>query len=360
MSYQTYHHNRNYGCRATEYIYKGYRCVTLENQKLRVSIVADKGADLYEFLYKPADMDFLWRSWVGLRPTAHYIPTTARAPGPHMDYYEGGWQELFPNVGGLSFHQGAEIGQHGEVLLLPWDYSIVKDEPEVIEVKFEVRTVRTPFRLTRSMTLKDSEPILYIKERVTNEGGQRVDFTWGHHPALGWPFLEKGCRVDLPQCKIEAPPEFTTTRSRVLPGQISTWPNALGRDGDAIDLSVIPGPDGESQDMVFLHGMTEGWYAVTNTERRLGFGLRYPAGTFKFLWYWQVSRGGVDYPWWGATYNLALEPCATMPVLSNAAYAGQNLSLGPGESLDLELLAVAYQGLKSVSRISERGEVFGS
>jgi galactose mutarotase-like enzyme len=360
MSYQTYQHNRNYGCRIREYIYEGYRCVALENQKLRVSILADKGADIYEFLYKPCDVDFMWRSWVGLRPWSHRSPTTPRPSGPHMDYYEGGWQELFPNCGAMSLHQGAEIGQHGEVLLLPWSYSITKDEPDEVEVQFEVRTIRTPFHLVRRMALRGAEGVLYLNERATNEGGQAVDFTWGHHPALGWPFLEEGCRVDLPECRIIAPAEFTPQNSRLKPDQNQAWPLATAADGATVDLSRIPGPDAACQDMVFLDGITDGWYAVTNPKKKLGFGIRYPANIFKVLWYWQVYRGGIDYPWWGATYNIALEPCATMPVLSQSAVRGEALSLEPGESLEAELLAVAYDGLESVSRVSETGKITGS
>ncbi|HYV05250.1 MAG TPA: DUF4432 family protein, partial [Blastocatellia bacterium] len=228
MSYQTYHHNRNYGCRVTEFVLEGYRCVALENEKLRVTIIADKGTDVFEFLYKPLDVDFMWRSRVGLRERAHFLPSSPRAAGLHSDYYEGGWQEMFPNCGDLSVHQGAEIGQHGEVLLLPWRYSIIKDEPDAIDVRFEVRTVRTPFLLVKTVGLRRGEAALRINERVTNEGGQPVDFTWGHHPALGWPFVEEGCLVDVPDCSIITLAEHTPPASRLKAGQTARWPLAEG------------------------------------------------------------------------------------------------------------------------------------
>lgn len=78
---------------------------------------------------------------------------------------------------------------------------------------------------------------------------------------------------------------------------------------------------------------------------------------FKQLWYWQVYRGGRDYPWWSATYNIALEPCATLPVLSHAAARGEALTLGPGESQEIELLAVAFEGPERVSSVSAEGVV---
>jgi len=357
MSYQTYSHNRNYGCRVTELILEGHRCVALENEKLRVTLIADKGTDIYEFLYKPRDVDFMWRSWVGLRERSHFAPTSPRAAGAHMDYYEGGWQELFPNCGNLSRHQGAEVGQHGEVMLLPWRYSITRDEPEEIAVRFEVRTVRTPFHLVKTVSLRRNEAVLRISERVTNESGQEVDYTWGHHPAFGWPFIDESCRVDLPKCTIRTFADFTPATSRLAPDQITEWPMATGADGRQIDLSKIPGPDVAAIDMVFLEGITDGWYAVTNTGLGVGFALRYPADVFKQLWYWQVYRGGRGYPWWSATYNIALEPCATLPGLSQAAERGEALTLGAGESREVELVAAAFEGTERVTGVSAEGKV---
>jgi galactose mutarotase-like enzyme len=344
MGYQTYDHNRNYGCRLMEFVYRGYRCLTLENELLRVMVVADKGTDIYEFLYKPRDVEFLWRSPLGLRSPPLYPPSTPRPAGPHLDYYEGGWQEMFPNCGTASSHQGAEVGQHGEVLLLPWTYSVTKDSPQEIEVKFEVRTVRTPFHLVKHLSLTSGNPALTIRESVTNVGGQEVDFTWGHHPALGTPFLEEGCTVSVPACSIRTMPSFTAPTSRLKPEQLSSWPNAIGCDGSEVDLSVTGATGLASNDMVFLEGITDGQFAVTNPRMNLGFAMRYPANIFKYLWYWQVFRGAMDYPFWGATYNIALEPCATLPSLSEAAKKAESLKLSPGQTLTAELSASVFEG----------------
>ena len=35
--YQTYSHERNYGCRIREFVYRGHRCVSMENELLRIS-----------------------------------------------------------------------------------------------------------------------------------------------------------------------------------------------------------------------------------------------------------------------------------------------------------------------------------
>jgi hypothetical protein len=151
--------------------------------------------------------------------------------------------------------------------------------------------------------------------------------------------------------------EFTPATSRLAPDQLTDWPTASGSDGGQVDLSRIPGPEATASDMVFLEGITDGWYAVTNTKLGVGFALRYPVDPFKQLWYWQVYRGGRDYPWWSGTYNIALEPCATLPVLSHAAARGEALTLGAGESREIDLVAVAFEGVGTVTNISPQGVV---
>ena len=90
MAHDLYSHNRNWGARIMEYQYKGYRMVSLENRLLRISIAADKGTDIIEFLYKPLDVDFMWRSYQGLRGSRNTLPTSPNIAGPFLDYYPGG------------------------------------------------------------------------------------------------------------------------------------------------------------------------------------------------------------------------------------------------------------------------------
>ncbi|NUP80976.1 MAG: DUF5107 domain-containing protein, partial [Nonomuraea sp.] len=58
---------RNWAARLRESAIDGLRAVTLENERLRVTVVPDKGGDVVEFLHKPTDTDFVWLSPQGLR-----------------------------------------------------------------------------------------------------------------------------------------------------------------------------------------------------------------------------------------------------------------------------------------------------
>ena len=113
-----YTHFRNYGCRInTDYFYKDLRVAILENEYLKISILIDKGTDIFEFLYKPKDTDFMWLSPWGIRSPSNFVTTISSKEGNFMDYYEGGWQEIIPNFGVSVQSQGTEQGLHGEISL---------------------------------------------------------------------------------------------------------------------------------------------------------------------------------------------------------------------------------------------------
>jgi galactose mutarotase-like enzyme len=358
-----YVHERNYGCRASdEYTYRGLKALIMENEYLRVGILADKGTDIYEFLYKPLDIDFLWRSYNGVRNPSLAVRTNEGSMGAFIDYYEGGWQEIFPSGGaGSAPYKGAEFGLHGEVSNIPWRCQIVVDTPEEVRVKFWVRTYRTPFYLEKTLTLTAKSPLLRIDEKVTNEGGEEMEFMWGHHPAFGIPLLDGNCVIDAPAKTIVIHPAETASTNRFPRNAKFKWPMAKDLKGQEVDVSKIPPPEAKWADMAYLTDLEEGWYALTNSAKKIGFGMRWDAKVFPCIWYWMVFGGGYGHPWFGATYNMALEPFSSYPGtgLAEAVKSGRALKLGPGQSLSTSLLAVAYTGLSTVKGIDEKGKVHG-
>lgn len=355
MSAQTYFHERNFGCRLREIIYRGHRCVALENESLRVLIAADKGADILEFLYKPLDVDFLWRSHGGLRATEHFRPSSALATGHFREHFAGGWFEMLPNGPTPCRHRGAEFGFHGEATLLPWDYRIEVDEPSQISVKFWTRLARMPVLAEKTVTLARGSATLKIHERLTNESGQPLEVLWGQHPTFGEPFLEAGCRVFMPPCKIVS--ETTLAHGRIGAGQKTNWPKIKSTKNETIDLSVIPGPETKTHDFVRLENFSDGWFAVVNPRRKIGFALRWDAKLFPVLGFWQVYRGAMDYPWYGSNYAVALEPACDLPSLEEAARRGTAIQLRPGRPVETEFEATAFTGPMKVKNVKRGGRI---
>jgi hypothetical protein len=356
MTQPTYTHERNYGCRITETIYRGLRTVTLENETIRVTVLADKGSDIIEFLHKPTDTDFMWRSPQGVQNPATFVPTVARADGAFLDYYEGGWQECLPTGGGPAEYGGASFGAHGEVCLIPWAYAILEDQPERVAVRFRVRTYRTPLFVEKTLSLTRHSGVLTIDERLLNEGDEPIDLVWGHHPAFGPPFVDASCVVDLPGARVRTTDISPTTRYR--PGDGYVWPHVPGRDGRMLDISRIAEPSERSHDTVFLSELAGGWYALTNTARQVGFAMTWPAEVFGAIWFWQVYGGALGQPWYGRTYNIAIEPWTTPETTVGAALAaGSARRLHPGQALQVTLRAVAYAGVRRVADVLPDGQI---
>ena len=356
----SYQAPRNYGCRITEFSFMGYAAVALQNESLRVTVLAGKGADLIEFLYKPADMDFLWLSYPGLRPAGRPTGGAPDASASFLDNYPGGWQEILPNFGDPCMYNGASLGLHAEVSLLPWQYTILQDDPSCVSVRFSVRCVRTPFFLTRVMTLCPGNA-LRLQETLVNESSETMDCTWGHHPALGGAFLDDTCQIHVPTCRVKTPDEYVSPNTRLEKSQDAAWPLLKARSGETVDLSSVPPPSQKSHDMAYLYGFEAGWYGVTSRSKNVGFGMAWDPSLFKYLWFWQVFRGWSGYPWYGKSYNMALEPCTSYPPsLTEAVRAGTQLRLGPEEHIETELCAVVFKDISRVSHISLDGKVTGA
>ena len=194
-----YQIERNYGCRISDaWTFRGLKTAILENEVLRIVILIDKGADVYEFVHKPTDVDFMYRDPHGVRDPRTFTPTTGDNVGTWMDFYEGGWQTVFPGGGFPSEYKGADMGLHAEANMVPWDAMIVEDTPERVAIKCWVRTARAPYFFEKTLALNAGSPVLEVEQTLTNEGEEVGHCVWGEHIALGPPFLSPDCVIDLP------------------------------------------------------------------------------------------------------------------------------------------------------------------
>jgi galactose mutarotase-like enzyme len=337
--------------------------VILENELLRVTVLVDKGGDIIEFRHKPTDLDFLYLAPGGVRNPNRGV-VSAPSGGAFLDYYSGGWNEILPNGGPLVNYKGAELGQHGEVSLIPWSYAILEDSPERVAVRMWVRPIRTPFFLEKTLSMEPGKPALMIEERLTNEGGETLYLMWGHHIAFGRPFLEEGTVIDAPASRFivhEAMPGYEPRRFQ--PGVTADWPLIPTPAGAIEDASLIPAyGEAQAQEMAYLTDLSDGWYAITNPTRKVGFAIRFDPAIFPCIWYWQqLGNVANGYPWWGRTHVAALEPWSSYPTNGlNEAIANETaLALQPGQQIETSLTAVAYQGLTRVHEVTAQGAVSG-
>ena len=353
-----YQDERVNGCRISDsWTYRGLKTVVLENELLRVSLIADKGADVFELSHKKTDTEFMWRTPWSVRNVGLWTPSTGDGDNTWHDAYVGGWQTIAPTGGPPQKYANADIGQHTEATLMPWDTVIVADTPERVSAKFSVRTVRTPFWIEKVVTLEANSPVLTITDTLTNEAEEQSEAQWGQHVALGDPFLTPNCRLDMAEADFFVPGGGDSTR--LQDNQSGSWPDAVGNDGGEVDLSSFPPKSDRVEDFAAFKNQKEGWYAVTNPDRGVGIGLTYPVDTFRYLWYWQVFGGGMGYPWYGRTYNVGLEPFTSLPagMPEPGSDQGTSMIFAPGETKSATVRAVVYESATGVSYITPEGNV---
>ena len=158
-------------------------------------------------------------------------------------------------------------------------------------------------------------------------------FVWGHHCVVGPPFLEAGCRLEIPARTIVTSPElWEPETARLEPARREPWPAAPLRAGGTVDLRDVPGPETGSHDDLYVTELDAGWLEVSNPRLELTFRLEWDHALFGWIVLWQPYGGAVAPPLAGS-YALGIEPWTSMLNLEEAVAAGAAVELAAGESL---------------------------
>ena len=346
---------RNHGCRlSTDWSYQGTPALILENELLRVTVLSGRGAHISEFRYKPLDLDVLYHDPSGLLPD-HRDPAL---PGD----YVVGWQEALPSAGAPAQVRGAPYGAHGELAHATWTQSVLEDTPQRVSVQLSTRLETFPILLEKRLSLEPGKAVLVLEERLTNEAGIALHLMWGQRIALGGPFLEEGAVIDAPASQVIVHEKTDGyAMHRYKPGLGGEWPSLQTPLGDPVDASQIPAHGrAKVEELVYLTGLQEGWVALTNPARQVGFGLSFDPALFRFIWHLeQLGEFRAGFPWWRRAHYVSLEPWTSFPALGleQAIRNHSALKLGPGEQRYTRLAACMYTGIERVAGISADGEV---
>lgn len=286
----------------------GLKAIFLENELLKIGVLLDRGCDIFEFTYKPKGVDFLLRLPKGVTNPQQQFSQIRNTKSQFEDYYYGGWQVCLPNSPAFNY-RGAELGQHGEVSLIPWNVIELQESKDLIVLKVGVQPLRIPIAIERTLIMKKDDPKIIIEEEVTNRSKTHLDIMWGQHIAFGLPFLKEGVTIDTNA-------KMMTTEPAMPDGHLFKrnetyrWPEALNKEGKPIDSSKVSAQgENEYSDLCYISEYEEeAYYSIKNEKLNVGFGLQWDGRLFKDLWYWQERNATKDFPWWGDCYTVALEP----------------------------------------------------
>jgi hypothetical protein len=324
-------------CLSREQTCHGLRAITLENRFLRLVVLPEAGARIWQITYKPNGADLLWNN-------PHIPPARLPANSSYDDVWSGGWDELFPNDEPATI-QGRNFPDHGELWTGGWEDEVFRCDEEV-SLKLRFAAPLSSVEVEKTITLRKDDARLRFEHRLTNAGKQAFPFLWKLHPAFA---VTPQHRIDFPPMQVVLEPAF--------PGTLNAnrgsfpWPYAPV-NGSNVDLRRVPAP--EERQLYFFYGtqIEAGWCALTNTATGLACGLRFDAAIFPTCWLFASYGGWHD-------YNVAvLEPCTGYPLhFETMQAAGRERNLGRGETLHTEVLFSVQEGMKSVGEINADGKM---
>lgn len=276
-------YKRREGARISDKLsWYGRPIVLMENDYLRLVILPSRGADIVSLYNKSAACECLIRPIVDISDFSDRNPIKPKVLSAGVC----SWPFMFPVASHWGDYFGQEQPFHGEAHLLPWEYRIIKDLPELVEVELFCFMQLTPFYVRRIVSLPADEPRVILREEVRNLSNQTLPIMWGHHPTFGEPFLSSACRIYLPA-------------GRFYKG-----------DESMLD---IRSKDAGLENMFYLLDFKEGWYGIYNRERGFGVGMSWDNDLFKVVWIWQEYGSNRSAPYFGRRYAVAIEPVSSLP-----------------------------------------------
>jgi len=282
------------------------KVVFMENEFLKIGVLAGRGSDIFQFIYKPIGIDLMLKLDKDIINPNQVFSQSRNTNTQFEDYYYGGWQEILPNSAPINY-RGAQLGQHGEVSLIPWEYKILNTSEDEVSLKLWARPLRFPILIEKTLTLKKGSSQLQIDETLTNECDTNLYIMWGHHIAFGLPFLSEGAIIETSATQFLAEDAIPDHRF-FKPNEIQNWPLVKRINNQTFDVSkILKSSDEKFSDLAYLYEFKNDAYYNIKTDM-MSFSIHWDKNIFKSLWFWQERYATQDAPWWGKTYAVALEP----------------------------------------------------
>jgi hypothetical protein len=319
--------------------YHGLQVVRLENEFISIDVFPELGAKIYNFVHRSSNRNLLFHN--------PRIPPARQQFGARFDdVWSGGWDELIPNDIPTPVVGNEMLPDHGEVWSQASEWQVIKSSESSAAVRFLNYGRVLPTVFEKTISLRQGDAFCTVQYRLTNSGRRPVDFLWNIHPAMA---ISPTTRLDVPARRGIVEKWGT---DHFEGGSEYDWPYAIDRSGQKVDLRRAYSPESALADHHYLPEVLEGWYAVTDMQARVGFGLVFPISVFPHLWLFRTFGG------WRGLYTLILEASNGYPNdLALARQTGRCGHLDPGQMIEAEVKAIVYSGHAAVERIKADGTV---
>ncbi len=297
--------------------------VDLENRWLKVRVLPEVGAKIYDLIWKPTGRNILWHN-------PRIAPQVYPIESEFDNYWCGGWDDAFPTCDGCVF-RNQRYPDLGELRSLRWKVDSTRQPAGGAVAQFSALGPISPVRAVKTVTVEGRAPVVRMRYQITNLGPMNVDFLWGTHPAV----------AVTPHTVLRIPARHAQVSQSNDPaygqaGQRYDWP-ILETGGRRIEMDKVRGIDANLCFGHYALDLEEGWYAIEDTRSGEGFLLTFPLEQCPCLWLW-LNYGG-----WRGLHQVIVEPWTGFPVNLAQAYEQKTTRcLKPGEGFSVEVKATIY------------------
>lgn len=300
----------------------GVRSITLENERLWVSILPEIGGKIYDLIAKPTGRNFLWQN-------PRVLPQPFPVEAAMGDFWSGGWDDIFPTCDACEF-KGLRYPGLGELHMVRFDVNELRVEAGAALARLSASTPISPVRAEKTVTVRG--PVVYVRSEITNLGPLPLEFIWGTHPAFR-PSSSMVLRLPAKTGIVaySSGPQFGNK------GQRYAWPSLPTTGGATTDMSRIYGLDAKGFCGHFATDLEEGWYALEDIETGEGVVIAFSLELCPYIWMW-LAYGG-----WRGHWVVIVEPYTSYPVsLAEAVAAKTHRTMAPDEKLTVNVAASVF------------------
>jgi len=309
------------------------RAVVVENECLRLTVLPELGAKIYDIVHKGTGRNVLWHN-PRIRPRR--VPFGSRFD----DVWSGGWDEIFPNDA-ESLVDSEHFPDMGEAWALEWEYS-VENRGDFVALTTKVMTPISPVEIKRKITLKNGEPGFVCHYQIRNLSPNEIKFLWKIHPAFE---INERCRIEIPAKIGIVDSRYARHFSQVR----YPWPAVRSKNGKKVDISDV---DLSRNDCTlhYVTGLSKGVVRFIDQHNGLLSTIRFDREKMNSVWLF-LAYGG-----WRGHRTAVIEPSTSYPFdLATAIRQGHCSSLSGHGSFESSVeFQIGQLGQASTKKGSKR------
>jgi len=289
-------------------VYRGRRAASIENDALRVTVLAG-GGHIAEVFDKKSGVNPLWTPpWPSIEPSTY-------DPRVHGDAYGAGADgRLLAGIAGhnlcLDIFGGPSDDEAASGVTAHGDGSVSCYEIDedgcalVMRANFE----HAQMSFERRIDLRDRS--IRVRERIESRCPFDRPIGWTQHVTLGPPFLEKGAtefRIPATQSKVFE--SAFGVADYLQRGASFEWPDAPRHDGGKVDLRLFTNEPRSSAYTAHLMDVNEpaAFFVAFSPAARMAFGYVWTRSDFPWMGIWEENHSRTAAPWNGRTLTRGME-----------------------------------------------------